>query len=451
MSENIENLTEEIKEVEKIFSDVGQAIRNKYQGQNLEIPTMKPSDFKQKIIDYPSQLPSEELITPYHYFKNILDNDTEDYTYKTMFVWSSAFVNGKKFFYVSNYDDTFLKIGNSEVITLTKSQVDLTEYYVEENIFKVWNNVYNCEEEFFYLIVYTNAKRTNYTDFTSSGYINNAWAYLIGNDNILRDYYSFGSNTTLHFTTLSRRTNFINGSYNNYYFNAMHSYELKNLDIVIDVPKACKIYFNYYGNSNLTNNVFGTVTIKTMNGGSVSISGINSPNFKRLICLDDKPMALTLPSSSINNSINHYTTDIINFDVFSNTSVSSSLYSVLNLVNLKLYNIKASLNVWLQPVVGSSSYNGYSTYLSGEKLTYDSIIHTIQQYLNIGSSLTLTIGPYNIKKIENTYVKLIEITNDMYYEDNNVYEKLPFEVCESTDEGAMLITEYASLKNLTIA
>lgn len=52
------------------------------------------------------------------------------------------------------------------------------------------------------------------------------------------------------------------------------------------------------------------------------------------------------------------------------------------------------------------------------------------------------MGTANKAKIADTYVKLLE---------DDGTGKHPFEVCESTDEGAMTIEDYCTAKNWQIA
>lgn len=80
-------------------------------------------------------------------------------------------------------------------------------------------------------------------------------------------------------------------------------------------------------------------------------------------------------------------------------------------------------------------------------VTQDSLIHLIYELRDVGSSKTFTMGTTNLAKISNVYVKLVPITSEMRAEDDLIDEKLPFVVCDSTDSGAMLITDYASSKN----
>lgn len=116
-----------------------------------------------------------------------------------------------------------------------------------------------------------------------------------------------------------------------------------------------------------------------------------------------------------------------------NGSTSSAFNNCKSLEILNIKNIKSSLQI------GSGT-----TY--GHLLTLDSLLNTIQECINAGSALTLTIGTANIEKLANVYVRL---TNEAEEDESN--PKLPMEVCESTDEGAMTITEYMTLKNWSIA
>lgn len=108
------------------------------------------------------------------------------------------------------------------------------------------------------------------------------------------------------------------------------------------------------------------------------------------------------------------------------------------LTDMRIRNIKTSLEV-----ASGTSW--------GHLLTVDSLVHLIYELRKQSSALTLTVGSANLAKLANVYVKAIDITDDMRAEDDLIDEKYPFVVCESTDEGAMLITTYAStVKNWTI-
>lgn len=121
-----------------------------------------------------------------------------------------------------------------------------------------------------------------------------------------------------------------------------------------------------------------------------------------------------------------------------NVNVSGAMLgSCCNLTECWLRNIKTNLQV------GSGSSWGHL-------LTLESLIHLIKELRDTGSMKQLTIGSVNLNKLANVYVKTVPITDEMRAEDDLIDEKLPFEVCESTDEGAMLITNYALLKNWSV-
>ena len=123
-------------------------------------------------------------------------------------------------------------------------------------------------------------------------------------------------------------------------------------------------------------------------------------------------------------------------DLRNATTVKDMFVYCSKLTNLTLKNIKISLQIG----------NGSSW---GHLLTLDSLLNTIKELWNntdnvLGGTRTLTIGSANLDKLSNIYVKLVTITDEMRAEDEYIDNKAPFEVCESTDEGAMLITEYVT-------
>lgn len=104
--------------------------------------------------------------------------------------------------------------------------------------------------------------------------------------------------------------------------------------------------------------------------------------------------------------------------------------------------------IWIKNIRASIQVGSGTTY--GHKLTLESLLSLIRELCDTGATKTLTIGSANLKKLASVYVRHIEITDEMRAEDGYIDDKLPFEVCESTDEGASLITDYALFKNWEI-
>lgn len=99
------------------------------------------------------------------------------------------------------------------------------------------------------------------------------------------------------------------------------------------------------------------------------------------------------------------------------------------LTELELFNITESLNM-----------------SQSNLLTVDSLVHTIQELIEITFTRTLTMGSTNLAKLEDVYVRYTG--EDEEDEDNCKY---PCEVCNEDDDGAMSIIEYANNKNWTLA
>ena len=125
-------------------------------------------------------------------------------------------------------------------------------------------------------------------------------------------------------------------------------------------------------------------------------------------------------------------------DMRSVTSCSSMFYGCKALTNITIKNIKCNLTV------GSGTSWGHL-------LTVDSLVGLCYELCDTGSTKTLTVGSANLTKLASVYVRSIEITDAMRAEDDLIDEKLPFEVCDSTDEGATLIADYVLLKNWKLA
>ena len=104
--------------------------------------------------------------------------------------------------------------------------------------------------------------------------------------------------------------------------------------------------------------------------------------------------------------------------------------SCKKLTYLKLLNVKSSVQI------GSGTDWGHL-------IEKDCLIQIISELIKQSSGTrTLTMGTANKAKIADTYVKLLE---------DDGTGKYPFEVCDSTTEGAMTIEAYCNSKNWTLA
>ena len=109
-----------------------------------------------------------------------------------------------------------------------------------------------------------------------------------------------------------------------------------------------------------------------------------------------------------------------------------------NLTDIRFRNIKVALTVG-----SGTSY--------GHLLTLDSLIWLIKELRQTTSTSRLTVGTANMTKLANVYVRTIDITDTMRAEDPYIDEKLPFEVCDSNADGAVLITNYVAAKKWELA
>ena len=116
----------------------------------------------------------------------------------------------------------------------------------------------------------------------------------------------------------------------------------------------------------------------------------------------------------------------------------TSFYSAFSwcdkMTNLGLKNIKVNLDL-----------------ATCSALQIDSCINLVRECINTGSTRTIYFPRKLQAQIGSIYIKPIEITDEMREEDDLIGEKSPFEVCDSTDDGAILLTNYAPSKNWNIA
>lgn len=166
--------------------------------------------------------------------------------------------------------------------------------------------------------------------------------------------------------------------------------------------------------------------LNTSNMVSVQDFISRCPKLKRVAPLDTSKATGWAYFSDASYAIEEYQ----GLDMRSCTRIFGFAY--VNLKKAVIKNIKTGLQI------GNYLTNGLST---------ENLISLISELLTAETAQTFTIGSVYLEKLANVYVRLIEITDEMREKDDLIDEKLPFEVCESTDDGAMLITSYVNFKN----
>jgi surface protein len=146
------------------------------------------------------------------------------------------------------------------------------------------------------------------------------------------------------------------------------------------------------------------------------------------------------------NQCRELVTIVGNLDLYSATSSGGAMFTGCKaLKNVTLSNIKNSNFVLGNTGSSASSY--------GENISLDSLIRVAKElWDNTGlKTYSLRLSTPSKDLLANVYVKLVDVTDEMLAQDEFAANKKPCVVCESTDEGAMLITEYIMSKNWTIA
>ena len=190
----------------------------------------------------------------------------------------------------------------------------------------------------------------------------------------------------------------------------------------LDTSKVTNMSSMFYSCSNLT-------TIPPLNTSNVTNMSNLFGNCRNLTTIPE------LNTSNVTNMRRMFDycpelTTIPLLDMCSCTSANDMFGGLKKLTYLKLLNIKISLKI------GSGTS-------SGHLIEKDCLIQIISELIKPSSGTeTLTMGTANKAKIADTYIKLLE---------DDGTGKYPFEVCASTDEGAMTIEAYCNSKNWTLA
>lgn len=242
-------------------------------------------------------------------------------------------------------------------------------------------------------------------------------------------------------------------TYNNEHENGY--VQTRSMKLYLDATKSCYYMFYNYTGTTIPDGVLEySDTSNVIDMGSMyynarmltNIPQVDMSNVKKInsmfhLCQNLTTVSLSDTSNvtTMENTFNNCKklTTVTGLNMIKATS-TNALYNIFlfctNLTNLTLYNIKANLQI------GSGTSWGHL-------LTVDSLVNTCKECIKQSESRTLTVGSANLQKLANVYVKFTDTSQTAIA----VGEKGEVEVCESTDAGAMLISDYMTLKSWALA
>lgn len=221
---------------------------------------------------------------------------------------------------------------------------------------------------------------------------------------------------------------------------------------LLDYTKSCHYMFyetkitdlTGYIDFNDTSNVTDMSFMFAVSNSLTTIPQLNTSNVTTMSSMFNSCSKFaTMPQSDTSKVTDMYymfrnctsLTTVLSLDMRSVTNAGYMFVGCKALTNLTLLNIPLNLQV------GSGTSWGHL-------LTLESLIGLCQQCINVNASRTLTVGTANMTKLADVYVKFTDssqTTIDVNAKGENMVQ------CESTDTGAMTISDYMGLKNWVLA
>ena len=244
--------------------------------------------------------------------------------------------------------------------------------------------------------------------------------------------------------------------------NLFYKYNGTDLSFVknLDTSNATSMKDMFYACTNLATvdlSHFNTSNVKDMSSMFYSCN-----KFTSLDLINFNTSKVTTMGDMFNSCSNLTSLDLSSFDTSKATTMSGMFYRCSSLPNIigsidcisaqYLSNMFANctklIDVTLKNIKKSLSLS------QSKSLSDNSLINTFKELWDLTgqTSQTLTLSTTSKENIANIYVKLVDVTDEMLATDPNASNKKPCVVCESTDDGAMTLIEYATTqKNWAIA